>query len=131
MVKSTGPGLVLAGLMLGFASVASAQDAQKPPEGVTPEQIAQGKALFAGAAGCQMCHGPGGKGTPMATPLADTTWVFAEGGTFEAVVEIIMNGLPAGAKNKVPMPAASQKKLTEEQVKALATYVLSLSRPSQ
>ena len=123
MVKATRFLPILAGLTMGLASGLNAQTA------VTDEMIAQGKTLFAGAAGCQMCHGPAGKGTPMTKPLTDGEWAFATDGTFEALVKLITDGLPAGGAVKMPMPAASTKKLSEEQIEALAAYVMSLSKP--
>lgn len=125
MVKSSRMWMILAGMTVGVTSGLSAQEAAP----VTPEMIAQGKTLYAGAAACQMCHGLAGKGTGMTAPLTDTTWAYAEEGTLEAVAAVIRDGLTPAQTGKMPMPAASAKKLTEEQITALAAYVMSLSKP--
>lgn len=40
----------------------AAAKAQKPPFAVTPEILAEGKAIFLGRGTCFQCHGPEGKG---------------------------------------------------------------------
>jgi mono/diheme cytochrome c family protein len=115
IVGLTALGLLLAGPLL-------AQEKE-----VSDEQIAEGKALFAGDGGCQMCHGPDAKGLPgMTGDLSDGEWTMAEDGTLEAIIEIVKSGLGADKTGGIPMPAQAGK-MTDEQITALAAYVLSLN----
>ncbi len=79
---------------------------------------AAGKASFAACAGC---HGIDGKGNQAigAPNLSDNIWLHGWGE--EAIVAMVNNG-----KSNV-MPAHTQR-LTTEQVRVLAAYVMSLSR---
>ncbi len=99
----------------------------EPEQDAAKEQIAAGKALFTGEGGCHMCHGQDAAGVQgMTKDLTDGEWALAEGGTLEAIVAVIKNGLGADKTGGVPMPAQSEK-LTDEQIAALAAYLLSLS----
>lgn len=107
----------------GGRSLLSGQDA---PEGVTAETIAAGAKVFAGDAGCKMCHGADAKGVKnMTGDMTDAEWKFAEGGTLEALVQVIKQGVSSEKTGGLAMPAAGDK-LTDEQVKAAAAYILSL-----
>jgi cbb3-type cytochrome c oxidase subunit III len=116
--------LVMATAISGGWSLLSAQDPL--PEGVTAEMIAAGGEVFAGTAGCKACHGEGAKGVEnMTGDLTDVEWRFAEGGTLEAVVKAIKEGVSSEKTGGLAMPAFGDK-LTDEQVKAAAAYILSL-----
>ncbi len=106
----------------------AAHPQQEKPKGVTPEKIAEGEKLFA-ESGCQVCHGKEAKGVPgMTADLTDGKWGFAEGGTCEALVAVITNGLTAEKTGGMPMAPRGGKKLTDEQVQALAAYVWNLNQ---
>jgi len=118
---------VLGGLLsLGLAWAAAAQ----PPAGVTDEKVAEGKALFLGEAKCALCHGKTAMGVAgMTSNLTDGEWKFAEHGSYEAIVGVIANGLSKEQTGgKVPMPSKDAKKLSDEQVQALAAYVWKLNQ---
>ena len=122
MRGSTVRTLGLALLTLSIASPVLAQEKE-----VSDEQIAEGKALFLGDGGCQMCHGPDAKGLQgMTGDLSDGEWTMVEDGTLETITEVVKNGLGADKTGGIPMPAQAGK-LTDEQITALAAYVLSLN----
>lgn len=99
----------------------------EPEQDAAEARIAAGQALFTGDGGCAMCHGQDAKGVQgMTKDLTNGEWTQAEGGTLEAIVEVIKNGLGADKTGGIPMPAHADK-LTDEQITALAAYVLSLS----
>lgn len=88
-----------------------------------PEQIAAGKALFAGT--CSTCHQPEGQGMPgVFPPLAKSDYIAADP---RRVPTVILHGLQGAVKvngqdyNSV-MPPMSQ--LTDDEVANIATYVL-------
>jgi len=101
---------------------------QERPAAATAENIKMGQELFA-SAGCAVCHGADAKGKKgMTEDLTAGQWKHAEGGTFEAIAKTITSGLTREETGgMLPMPTAAAKKLTDEQVTALAAYVWSLS----
>ncbi len=113
--------LVLSLLALFVAGPLAAQEAA-----ASEEQIAEGKALFLGDGGCHMCHGQDAKGIAgMTNDLTDGEWNMVEEGTLEAIKEVIKNGLGAEKTGGIPMQAQGER-LTEDQITALAAYLLSL-----
>jgi len=113
--------LVMATAISGSLSLLSGQD--EKPEAVTAKMVAAGGEVFAGDAGCKMCHGADAKGVKnMTSDLTDAEWKFAEGGTLEALVKVIKQGVSSEKTGGLAMPAAGDK-LTDEQVKAAAAYI--------
>lgn len=121
-------GMVAAVLAVAPAPAQEAVDSL-PPE-VTPEVIGQGKSLFHGAGLCAGCHGPSAQGIQGLGPsLADTVWLHSKG-TYGGIVHQILTGVPPGQSTSAAiMPPLGGSRLTEEQVKAVAAYVWSLSHP--
>jgi mono/diheme cytochrome c family protein len=105
------------------------QDESKLPEGVTTEMVAQGKELFAGPGQCTVCHGPTGEGVPgLGANLTDDEWTQSDG-SYEGIVQTILNGVdPAKSTIGTAMPPKGGSTITDEQVKAVAAYVYTLSR---
>jgi mono/diheme cytochrome c family protein len=91
--------------------------------------IALGDSIFHGqAAGgtCFACHGQDGKGTAAGPNLADGEWVHSDG-SLEGIVKTVQTGVPQPKSAPAPMPPMGGATLTPDQVKAVATYVRSLS----
>lgn len=87
--------------------------------------IAEGKQLFESTAICFTCHGMDAMGTALAPNLTDETWLNIEApATVEKVSSIVKNGVAEPKEHPAPMPAMAN--LTEEQINAVATYVVSL-----
>lgn len=106
----------------------AAMPAGELPEGVTPAMVAEGDSLFHGAGICLTCHGPDAKGIPgLGVNLTDQEWLHSDG-SYEAIVHQIMTGVTATeSKSGVAMPAKGGSTITDDQVKAVAAYVYSLS----
>jgi mono/diheme cytochrome c family protein len=121
-------GAEAAGDMTGDAT-ASDDMSQELPEGVTMAMVEQGKTIFEGAGICATCHGPAGAGIPsLGTNLTDAEWLHSDG-SYEAIVATVMNGVTAEASSSgVPMPARAGTNITDEQVRAAAAYVWTLSK---
>jgi len=102
---------------------------QEMPEGVTMAMVDEGKTVFEGAGICASCHGPSGGGIPnLGSNLTDADWQHSDG-SYEAIVETVMNGVTAEASTSgVPMPARGGTNITDEQVRAAAAYVWTLSK---
>jgi mono/diheme cytochrome c family protein len=101
------------------------------PSGVTTAMISQGDSLFH-AASCVRCHGADAKGAQNGPSLMGPTFMHVNG-TYEDFVRLIMSGVPADSiKDKTHRFAmrpkgGGQTPLTDDQVKAVAAYVYSLS----
>lgn len=101
------------------------------PRGTSRAMLALGDSLFNQGA-CRNCHGVGAVGGPRAPSLVSGPWLQSTG-SFEEIVAIITTGVP---KNKLKDPSrpfamnprGGPMKLTDDQVRAVATYVWSISR---
>ena len=107
--------------------LAVAQSTSAPlPTGVTSATIAAGKQVFEGTGLCAACHGPEGKGA-IGPDLTDATWLHGKG-TLTELVALIDTGVPSeDSKSGTPMPARGGAGLSDDEVKAVAAYVWSLS----
>jgi mono/diheme cytochrome c family protein len=94
------------------------------PEPV-PELQATGKAIFEGKGNCATCHGRDGKGTPLGPDLTDGEWLNASG-SFEDLRTVIRQGVTKPKKFPAPMPAMGGARLSDDEIGAVARYVLEL-----
>ena len=91
--------------------------------------ITQGDSLFH-ASSCVRCHGADAKGTPRGADLTDNVWSQISG-TYPEIVQVITDGVP---KEKIklatatfPMRPRGGSNMTDDQIRAVAAYVYSLS----
>ncbi len=98
------------------------------PEGITQEQVTQGRRIFTSQGGCVACHGPNAKGTALAPDLTDNEWLHTSGRNYDEIVNIIKTGVPQPVSHPGPMPPMGGANLTDEQVDAVAAYVVSLGQ---
>lgn len=110
-------------------SQAAAIPAGELPPGVTQAMVDEGNTLFHGAGLCATCHGADGKGVPgLGANLTDSTWLHSDG-SYDAIVKQVIEGVPANVSTSgTAMPAKGGSSLTDDQVKAVASYVWSLSK---
>ena len=120
------------GLLLAFAAVLGASPAAaqaKAPAEVTPATIAQGDSIFHSKGNCYACHGSNAQGA-VGPNLTDAEWIHSDG-SYDAIVKQVTNGVPqAESKSGIPMPAKGGSSITDDEVKAVAAYVYSLSHKS-
>jgi len=76
---------------------------------------------------CYTCHGPAGKGTPLAPDLTDGEWLNTDG-TLAGIEAIVKAGVPKPLKYPAPMPPMGGANLSAAEIKAVAAYVYSLSQ---
>jgi cbb3-type cytochrome c oxidase subunit III len=128
MEMKTRLGILVASAMCMAAAPAAAQ--AKLPAGVTPAMIAKGKTIFTSTGLCFACHGQDGKG--MVGPnLTDQVWVQSKG-SYPEIVQTIMTGVPVekAKTGKGAMPPKGGSQISDDDVKAVAAYVWSLSNPT-
>jgi cbb3-type cytochrome c oxidase subunit III len=94
------------------------------PEPVSGSQAA-GKAIFEGKGNCATCHGREGKGTPLGPDLTDGEWLNASG-SLEDLQMVIRQGVTKPKKFPAPMPAMGGARLSDDEIGAVARYVLEL-----
>jgi cbb3-type cytochrome c oxidase subunit III len=98
------------------------------PSGVTQDMIAEGETIFKGPGICFTCHGQDAKGLPgLGADLTDSEWIHNDG-SYDEIVETIMSGVTSSTG--AVMPPKGGPPLTDDQVKAVAAYVWSLSKKS-
>ena len=103
------------------------------PAGVTPTLIAQGDSLFH-ARSCMRCHGQAGRGGQNGPVLTDAEWLH-HSGSYEEIIGTITTGVPrAQLKDQTRRFAMNarggQPVLNDDEIRAIAAYVWSLSRLS-
>jgi cbb3-type cytochrome c oxidase subunit III len=119
-------GLVIAIAALAGTGRVSAQEKTAAPAAVTPAAIAKGDSIFHKAGLCYACHGSNAQGA-VGPNLTDAEWLHSDG-SYDAIVATVMSGVPAEkAKKGVPMPSKGGSSISDEDVKAVAAYVYSLS----
>jgi len=128
MEMRTRLGLLVAALTCIAAAPAAAQE--KLPAGVTPAMIAKGKTIFTSTGLCFACHGMDPKGQ-VGPNLTDATWIHGKG-SYPEIVQIVTTGIPAAETKtgKGAMPPKGGSQISEDDVKAVAAYVWSLSHPT-
>lgn len=105
---------------------AASASAQAVPQGATQAMVDKGKEIFTKQGLCYACHGQEAKGL-VGPNLTDDVWIHGKG-TFEDLVGIVTKGITKEeSKSGVPMPAKGGSSISEEDVKAVAAYVYSLS----
>lgn len=115
-----------AGAEMSGSAPAPATDTAMAP---TPELIAQGEQVFGGAGSCTICHGNGGVGGSFGPDLTDSDWAWIDPSSPNAMAELadlIRNGVTEPRISDTGMPPMGGRILTDEQLSALAAYILSL-----
>src|SRR5215211_1867466 len=93
---------------------------------VTPELIAQGDKVFHGAGNCYACHGTNAQGS-VGPNLTDAEWIHSKG-SYDEIVAQVTKGVPKEeSKTGIVMPPRGGSTISDDDVKAVAAYVYSLS----
>jgi mono/diheme cytochrome c family protein len=96
---------------------------------VTDSSIAWGRQLFHGSANCASCHGRDGWGTNDGPPLTGALWLHGPG-TYAWLIEQIKRGISAHETwTGKPMPMRGWSNMPDEDVRAVAAYVWSITHP--
>lgn len=89
--------------------------------------IAQGDAVYHGPGNCYACHGSKGEGL-VGPNLTDAEWIHSKGTLEEIEAQIIHGVSKEESKSGIPMPPKGGSTISDEDVKACAAYVHSLSQ---
>jgi cbb3-type cytochrome c oxidase subunit III len=116
--------LVALAALVGNGQAAAQENAA--PAGVTPAAIAKGDSIFHKTGLCYACHGSSAEGA-VGPNLTDGEWLHGDG-SYDMIVATVTSGVPAAkAKKGIAMPPKGGSSISEEEVKAVAAYVYSLS----
>lgn len=122
------------GLLLGSLTVAGARPAaaQTAAAGaavaVTPAAVAKGDSIYHKSGLCYACHGSNAEGA-VGPNLTDAEWIHGDG-SYDSIVATVTSGVPKEkSKSGIMMPPKGGSTISEEDVKAVAAYVHSLSHP--
>jgi cytochrome c oxidase cbb3-type subunit 3 len=75
---------------------------------------------------CYACHGPNAEGT-VGPNLTDAEWIHGDG-SIDMIVATVTSGIPKEkSKSGIVMPPKGGSSISDEEVKAVAAYVHSLS----
>jgi cbb3-type cytochrome c oxidase subunit III len=114
-------------VVLALAAVLGARPAvAQAPAAVTPVAIAQGDSIFHSKGNCYACHGANAQGA-VGPNLTDAEWIHSDG-SYDAIVKQVTTGVAqAESKSGIPMPPKGGSTISDDEVKAVAAYVYSLS----
>jgi len=104
-----------------FASVPLTAQTADTPAQATPAAIDAGRKIFHGDGACFQCHGANLEGGPIAPALAKGQFKDAKGGTFDAIVGVVSNGVLGTAM--VSHPGG----ISDAQVQQVVAYVWAVS----
>jgi mono/diheme cytochrome c family protein len=106
--------------------LAQTTSAQGSSPAVTQALITRGDSVYHGAGNCYACHGTKAEGL-VGPSLADDEWIHSKG-TYDEIVAQITQGVPKErSKSGIPMPPKGGATISDDDVKAVAAYVYSLS----
>ncbi len=118
--------LTFAGLAIALIGASSLQ--AQMPDGATDAMVAEGQTVYMGAGLCAACHGMDGSGA-VGPDLTDGEWLTG-GGTYPELIDQITNGVAAdeikNSMGAIMLPKGGSA-ITDDQVKAVAAYVWTLS----
>lgn len=100
---------------------------QELPDGVTPAMVTAGETIYTGVGACMTCHGPEGAGTPIGPDLSAGEWLHGDG-SFDFLVGIVTSGVMEPKQFPIPMLPKGGTQISDDDVKAVAAYVWTLSR---
>jgi mono/diheme cytochrome c family protein len=119
--------IFLASAFLTLAIPLYGQTAAGGAGAATPAMVARGDTVFHGPGNCYACHGSKGEGL-VGPSLIDAEWVHSKG-TVEEIAAQVAKGIPKEqSKSGIPMPPKGGSTISEDDVKAVAAYVHSLSQ---
>lgn len=91
--------------------------------------VDKGKTIFTGAGLCYACHGANAEGA-VGPKLVGREGAFQHSdGSYNALVTFVEKGVPKEeSKSGIMMPPRGGSKISDDDVKAVAAYVFSISR---
>jgi cbb3-type cytochrome c oxidase subunit III len=113
-------------LVLGLLALAGVRPAEAQGAAPSAAVIAKGDSIFHGPGLCYACHGSKAEGT-VGPSLTDAEWIHGDG-SIDMIIKTVTAGIPQEAsKSGIVMPPKGGSTISDDDVKAVAAYVYSLS----
>jgi mono/diheme cytochrome c family protein len=114
------------------ATPAAPQSTSEAPaaEASASALITRGDAVYHGPGNCYACHGNKGEGL-VGPNLTDSEWIHSKGTLEEIEAQITHGVTKEESKSGIPMPPKGGAALSDEDIKACAAYVHSLSHKAE
>lgn len=126
--KSVGFGaLLVAFTLIGSGSVDARREAPAGCPAIDADLTAAGREVFTSTGNCAACHGPEATGGQLAPDLTDEEWLNVDTPSYDEIAAVVREGVPCPTRFPAPMPPMGGADLSDEQVCAVAAYVVSLS----
>ena len=130
LTAGAAPAAAQAGSETSATPAAPQSTSEAPAAGASSSAlIARGDAVFHGPGNCYACHGSKGEGL-VGPNLTDSEWIHSKGTLEEIEAQIAHGVTKEEAKSGIPMPPKGGGTISDEDVKACAAYVYSLSHKS-
>jgi glucose/arabinose dehydrogenase/cytochrome c5 len=103
------------------------------PPGSSPDQVARGSQIFHGqiaGATCGGCHGSDGGGSPVGADLTSGKYLWSDG-SLAGIETTIRQGVPKPKEHGGAMPPMGGVKLSDADVRAVASYVWAIGHAKQ
>lgn len=114
--------------MITAILILAALTSDPPPAPGSVGAEPDGKALFHGKGMCFTCHGAEGAGTAIGPALNDGEWLhFDEPPDADRLAALVGSGVTQLVRFPAPMPPRGGSSLSDEEIRAVTAYVLSLS----
>jgi mono/diheme cytochrome c family protein len=117
----------------GTSQATPAAPVSADPGTITAEMVALGNDIFHGRGAngiCYTCHAMDATGGPgnLGPNLVDSEWLHNDG-SYGGIITTIRTGVAQPVSAPAPMPPMGGATLSDEQIRAVAAYVYSLSHP--
>jgi cbb3-type cytochrome c oxidase subunit III len=114
------------GVVLGLVALGGARSAEAQAAAPSAAVIAKGDSIFHTTGMCYACHGQKAEGV-VGPNLTDAEWIHGDG-SIDMIVKTVMHGIPKEeSKSGIVMPPKGGSTISDDDVKAVAAYVHSLS----
>jgi mono/diheme cytochrome c family protein len=107
--------------VVGVAVGPTLARAQAVADSTSPASVSAGRDIYRGPGTCQVCHGANLEGGPMAPTLKTHPWKDAKGGGYNAILGVVMTGVPGTAM--VSHPGG----ISDEDARRVAAYIWAVS----
>lgn len=108
----------------------AAVDTAAAGDTVAGDLVQQGRQIFTSNGLCFSCHGPDATGTALGPNLTDGDWIWVDpagGDMLTQIATIVRTGVSVPQEYPGPMLPMGGGQLSDDQIQAVASYVLSLN----
>jgi cbb3-type cytochrome c oxidase subunit III len=114
------------GLVLGLVALGGVRSAVAQAAAPSAAVIAKGDSIFHTTGMCYACHGQKAEGV-VGPNLTDAEWIHGDG-SVDMIIKTVTHGIPKEeSKSGIVMPPKGGSTISDDDVKAVAAYVHSLS----